>query len=99
MSSPNKNQTQDLVLRPKDKSIVGCKWAYKIKERTSESETVRYKVRFVAKGYTQKEGINYNEFFSLVVKYITIRIMLAFVAYYDGDLNNFISKSPFYIVT
>ncbi|KAL2512601.1 Uncharacterized protein Adt_18201 [Abeliophyllum distichum] len=50
MSSFVRNQTWDLVPKPKDKSIVGCKWFYKVKEGTTESEPVRYKARLVAKG-------------------------------------------------
>jgi len=38
----------------------------------------------VAKGYSQKEGINYNEIFSLVVKHTSISLLLAIMA--QGDL-------------
>lgn len=69
MSSLSENQTWDLVPRPKDKTMVGCKWVYKIKEGTSESEPVRYKAKLVSKRYTQKEGIKCNEIFSPIVKY------------------------------
>ncbi|KAL2471748.1 Uncharacterized protein Adt_39884 [Abeliophyllum distichum] len=49
MSSFVRNQTWDLVPKPKDKSIVGCKWVYKVKEGTTESEHVRYEARLIAK--------------------------------------------------
>ncbi|KAL2527180.1 Retrovirus-related Pol polyprotein from transposon TNT 1-94 [Abeliophyllum distichum] len=45
-----RNQTWDLVPKPKNKSIVGCKWIYKVKKGTTESEPVRYEARLVAKG-------------------------------------------------
>jgi len=49
----------------------------------------------VAKGYTQKEGINYNEVFSPVVKYSSIQTLLALVAQYDLELDQFDVKSAF----
>lgn len=54
MSALAKNQTTDLVHRPKNKSIVGCKWVHKIKEGTTKSEPVKYKAKLVTKVYIQK---------------------------------------------
>ena len=46
-----------------------------------------HKVKLVAKGYAQREGIDYNEVFSPVVKHSSIRILLALVTQYELDLD------------
>ena len=45
-----------------------------------------YKVRLVAKDFTQVEGIDYDEIFSPVVMFKSVRIMLAIAAYYDYEI-------------
>lgn len=71
-----KNRTWILVLRPKEQKTVGSKWIFKKKVEVFQNESVRHIARLVAKGYTQKEGINYNEVFSPVVKHSSIRLLL-----------------------
>jgi len=56
---------------------------------------VRYKVTLVAKGYAQREGIDYNEVFSIVVKHSSIRILLALAAQYDYELDQLDVKTAF----
>jgi hypothetical protein len=55
---------------------VTSKWIYKIKHATNDS-TEKYKARFVARGFSQKEGEDYDEMFSPVAKYTSIRSIIA----------------------
>ena len=67
MESLQKNQTWDLVDLPEGRQVVGCKWIFKKKSGSSTKEVICYKACLVAKGYSQKEGMHYNEIFSQVV--------------------------------
>jgi hypothetical protein len=57
-----KNDVWDIVPRPEVKSVVTLKWIYKIKHAANGS-VGKYKARFVARGFSQVEGINYEETF------------------------------------
>ena len=65
-----KNDVQDVVTRRKDKSVATSEWLYKIKHGVDGSAK-KYKVRFVARGFSQKEGVDCDEIFALVA-YTTI---------------------------
>ncbi|KAL5567442.1 hypothetical protein UlMin_024017 [Ulmus minor] len=83
MNSLIKNQIWTLVEKPTKQKIVGCKWIYKLKEGTYEGRQKKHKAQLVAKGYTQREGVDYTDVFSPVIKYKTIRLVLALVAQFD----------------
>ena len=59
------NDVWDLVKFPEESKPVGCKWVFKTKLDPNEN-VERYKAKQVAKGFTQKKGIDYQETFSFV---------------------------------
>ena len=81
-----KNDVWDIVPKPENKSVVSSKWIYKTKHVTDGS-IEKYKERFVARGFSQKEGINYEETFSLVARYTSIRTIMALASMMKWDLH------------
>ena len=86
MSSLAKNETWELIPRPKDKNIVGNRWIFKLKQNT-DGTVNRHKARLVAQGFSQVHGIDYSEVFSPVAKFATIRALLAFANIQDLEIH------------
>ena len=81
----SKNHTWDLVTLPPGKSVISCKWIYKIKTR-SDGSIECYKTRLVAKGFTQEYEIDYEDTFTLVARTSYVRALLAIAAARKWDL-------------
>ena len=77
MSQIEKNKTWELVPHPKDKNIIGTKWVFKNK-MNEEGQVIRNKARLVCKGYSQIEGIDFEETFAPVAHMEAIGMFLAF---------------------
>lgn len=94
-TSLDKNGTWDVVDRPQRQRVIGSKWVYKYNEGIPGVEDPRYKSRLVAKGFTQVEGVDYNEIFAPMVKHVSIRILLSFVVNFDTKLEQMDVKTTF----
>ncbi|KAH9803716.1 hypothetical protein KPL71_001892 [Citrus sinensis] len=90
----HKNKTWELIPLPHGRKAIGNKWVYKIK-RDGNDQVERYRARLVVKGYAQKEGIDFNEIFSPVVRLTTVRIVLAMCATFDLHLEQLDVKTAF----
>ncbi|GJZ86393.1 zinc finger, CCHC-type containing protein [Tanacetum coccineum] len=95
MDSLSKNKTWELVDHLAGQKLVSCKWLFKIMEGIEGVQNPRYKARLVARGFTQRAGIDYNEVFSLVVRHTSIRVILALTACKDYELEQLDVKMAF----
>lgn len=70
-----KNGVWKLVERPKGRNVIKSKWVYKTKlDHTGKD---KYRARLVARGFSQRYGVDYNDTFSPVVRHSTVRILFA----------------------
>ena len=77
--------TFEVVDLPHSKRPVGCKYVFKIKYNPDGSID-KYKVRLVAQGFLQQEGIDYNEVFAPVVDSTSISLLLAIANHEDWEM-------------
>nr|GFB35306.1 retrovirus-related Pol polyprotein from transposon TNT 1-94 [Tanacetum cinerariifolium] len=83
-----------LVPRPKGKFIIKTKWIFKNKKDES-SLVIRNKARLVAVGYSQEEGIDYDETFAPVARFEAIRLFLAYAAHKNFTIFQMDLKTAF----
>ena len=89
-----KNDVQDVVQRPEGKSVVTSKWTYKTKH-VVEGSINKYKAIFVACGFSQKKGIDYEENFAPVAKYTFIRSILTLETVLKWKIHHMDVKTAF----
>lgn len=78
----------------KNRQAISCKWVFKLK-RTAHGEIDKYKARLVARGFTQKEGFDYEETYTPVVKLTTLRILLSVANHMSMHIHQMDVKSAF----
>jgi hypothetical protein len=86
-----KNETWELVPRPKNKNLIGRKWVF-INKLNEDGHVTRNKERLVCKGYAQVEGIYFEEMFSPVSRMEEVKLFLAYacskkIKSYHMDVN------------
>jgi len=94
MKALQNNNTWELTTLSDEKKTVRWKWVFTVKYK-ADGTIEKYKVRLVAKGYTQTYGIDYQETFSPVTKLNIIWILLSLAANLDWPLHQFDVKNAF----
>ena len=92
------NKTWSICSLPPGKHPVRCKWVYKTKFKV-DGIVKRHKAWLVAKGFSQQEGIDFLDTFSLVAKLVTVKVRLALATVYGWSLYNLMSLMHFFMVT
>ena len=94
MKSLEDNGTWELVDLPPSRKPLQCKWVFRTK-RDASGKIAKYKARLVVKGFAQKKGLDFDETFSPVVRYSSIRYLLALAAELDLDIDQMDAVSAF----
>lgn len=88
------NETWELTSLPSDRKAIRNKWVFKTK-RGPTGDIERYKARLVVKGCSQRPGIDFDEVYSPVVRYSTIRYLLALAVKHDLDVEQMDAVTAF----
>ena len=88
------NDVWELVPKPKDVNVIGTKWIFKNKSDDHRT-VIRKKYRLVAQGYTQVEGVDFDETFATIARLESIRILLAIACHLNFKLYQMDVKSAF----
>jgi hypothetical protein len=94
MNSLIKCNTWTLCELPPGRNAIGNRWVYKTK-LNEDGSIERYKARLVVQGFSQQQGIDYTETFAPVVKYKSLRIILAISTIMDYELKQMDVETAF----
>ncbi|KAK0570630.1 hypothetical protein LWI29_004098 [Acer saccharum] len=89
-----RNEVWTLVPRPRNTNVIGTKWVFRNKS-DEDGNIVRNKARLVAQGYSQIEGIDFEETFAPVARLESIRLLLSISCVYKFKLHQMDVKSAF----
>ena len=92
-----KNDVWEIVPRHEGNLVVTSRWIYKIKHR-ADGSIEKYKARFVVKGFSQKEGVDYDETFGPMARHTSIRSIIAIASAMGWKLHQMDVKTTFSIV-
>jgi hypothetical protein len=94
LDAHEKNMTWTYVDRTNDMNVIGCKWVFK-KKKDVNGNIQKFKARLVAKGYNQQYGIDYRDKFAPVLKYKSLRMILALSVIHSNNIDQLDVKTAF----
>jgi hypothetical protein len=94
MNAVEKNRTWELADLPRGHCTITLKWVYKLK-RDEVGAIIKHKARLVARGFLQREGIDFNDAFSPVAQMESVRLLLALAAQEGWRVHHMDIKSVF----
>jgi hypothetical protein len=89
-----KNDVWEVIPRPEEKSVVTSKWLYKIKY-DYDGSIEKYKARFVARGFSQVEGVDYDDTFAPVARYTLIKAVISIATEMGWKIHQMDVKTAF----
>ena len=89
-----KTRVLEIVPSTEDKYVVTSKWLYKIKNAI-DGRIDKYKARFVARGFSQKEDIDYEETFAPTTRYTTIHLSASLASSMGWNIHQMDVKTTF----
>ena len=89
LASHHKTHIWTLVPSSEANNVLTSRWVFNVKQLPDENGKLAeaVKVKVVARGFQRIEGIEYTETFAPVIKFTTIRLLLALVAHFDLELH------------
>lgn len=94
INSLKENDVWIVVPRPRDQKVVGGRWVYKAKGNEL-GELERFKARYVAQGFSQTQGLDFDEIFAPVARYDSLRLLLAIAAHFKWKPRQLDIKTAF----
>nr|KYP66622.1 Copia protein [Cajanus cajan] len=94
LASIERNETWEPAWLPKGKKPIDLKWVFRIK-KNPDGTIAKYKARLVARGFLQKEGVDYDEVFAPVARLETVRIITAVASFNSWPMYQLDVKSAF----
>ena len=94
MLAIDRNDTWELEIPPPNCRPIGLKWIFKLK-KNPQGKVIKHKARLVVKGYSQRKGVDYDEIYAPVVRFETIRILIALAALKNWRIHHLDVKSAF----
>ena len=88
------NDVWEVVPRPEGKSVVTSRWLYKIKHATDGS-IEKYKAHFVSQGFSQVEGVDYDETFAPIARYTSFRVVISIATEMGWKIHQMDVKTAF----